>query len=144
MFFIVQQVTNLRITNSKALPKPIELCEEILRSAEQKQVVQQARNVIHEIIHQKDKRLLAVVGPCSIHDLEACREYAARFAELKEELKDRLFLVMRVYFEKPRTTVGWKGLIMDPLLNGSCDIPEGLRIARSFLGEVLDLGIPKT
>jgi len=142
MFFIVQQVTNLRITNSKALPKPIELCEEILRSAEQKQVVQQARNVIHEIIHQKDKRLLAVVGPCSIHDLEACREYAARFAELKEELKDRLFLVMRVYFEKPRTTVGWKGLIMDPLLNGSCDIPEGLRIARSFLGEVLDLGIP--
>jgi len=142
MFFLVQQVTNLRITNSKALPKPIELCEEILRSAEQKQVVQQARNVIHEIIHQKDKRLLAVVGPCSIHDLEACREYAARFAELKEELKDRLFLVMRVYFEKPRTTVGWKGLIMDPLLNGSCDIPEGLRIARSFLGEVLDLGIP--
>jgi 3-deoxy-7-phosphoheptulonate synthase len=74
--------------------------------------------------------------------LDACREYAGRFAKLTEELKDRLLLVMRVYFEKPRTTVGWKGLIMDPKLNGTCDIPEGLRIARSFLGEVLDLGIP--
>ena len=82
------------------------------------------------------------MGPCSIHDLKACREYAERFAKLAEELSDRLLMVMRVYFEKPRTTVGWKGLIMDPKLNGTCDIPEGLRIARSFLGEVLDLGIP--
>jgi len=142
MFIIVQKVTNLRITNSKALPKPVELCEEIQCSADQNQLVQQARNDLHEIIHGKDKRMLAVVGPCSIHDLEACREYAQRFAKLKEELSDRLFLVMRVYFEKPRTTVGWKGLIMDPQLNGSCDIPEGLRVARSFLSEVLDCGIP--
>ena len=86
--------------------------------------------------------MLAVVGPCSIHDLKACREYAEKFAELSEELKDRLLMVMRVYFEKPRTTVGWKGLIMDPQLNGTCDIPKGLRIARTFLGEVLDFGIP--
>ena len=98
--------------------------------------------MIHSLIHGEDKRLLAVVGPCSIHDLDASREYAERFAKLSGELEERLILIMRVYFEKPRTTVGWKGLIMDPKLNGSCDIPKGLRIARSFLGEVLDLGVP--
>jgi len=140
--YFVHAVTNLRITDSVTLPKPIELCDEIPRSAKQIQVVREAREALHDLIHGVDHRLLAVVGPCSIHDLRACREYAERFAKLAEELKDRMILVMRVYFEKPRTTVGWKGLIMDPKLNGSCDIPEGLRIARSFLGEVLDLGIP--
>lgn len=142
MFIRVHNVTNLRITNSVALPKPVELCEEIPRNADQKSLVRKTRDDLHSIIHGEDKRLLAVVGPCSIHDLNACREYAERFAALSDEVKDRLLLVMRVYFEKPRTTVGWKGLIMDPQMNGTCDIPKGLRIARAFLGEVLDLGIP--
>ena len=142
MVLLVDTVTNLRITDSEALPSPADLCGDIARTAEQKMLVAKSRNEMHSLIQGEDKRLLAVVGPCSIHDLDACREYAGRFAKLTEELKDRLLLVMRVYFEKPRTTVGWKGLIMDPKLNGSCDIPEGLRIARSFLGEVLDLGIP--
>ncbi len=139
---LVRKVTNLRITDSIALPKPVDLCEEIPRNADQKRLVGQYREELHGLIHGKDKRLLAVVGPCSIHDLKACREYAERFAALAEELQQRVLLVMRVYFEKPRTTVGWKGLIMDPSLNGSCDIPKGLRIARTFLGEVLDCGIP--
>ncbi len=141
-YLVVDKVTNLRISNSEALPSPVELCEEIARSPEQNAVVRQSRETLHSLIKGEDRRLVAVVGPCSIHDLESCREYANRFAKLRDELKDRVVLVMRVYFEKPRTTVGWKGLIMDPKLNGTCDIPEGLRIARQFLGEVLDMGIP--
>jgi 3-deoxy-7-phosphoheptulonate synthase len=120
----------------------MEMVEEIPRSAQQLDVVARSRSTLHEIIQGRDKRLIGVVGPCSIHDLQACREYAEKFIALSQELENRLFLLMRVYFEKPRTTVGWKGLIMDPQLNGTCDIPAGLRIARSFLGEVLDLGIP--
>ena len=124
------------------LPSPVEMVDEIPRSAEQLDVVARSRAALHKIIKGEDKRLIGVVGPCSIHDLNACREYAKKFVSLSKELEDRLFLLMRVYFEKPRTTVGWKGLIMDPQLNGSCDIPAGLRIARSFLGEILNLGIP--
>ena len=138
----MHQVTNLRISNSDTLPPPNELVEEIARNDFQKEMVARSRACLHEIIHGRDRRMIAVVGPCSIHDLEACREYAEKFARLSRELGDRLYLVLRVYFEKPRTTVGWKGLIMDPQLNGSCDIPRGLCIARTFLGEVLDLGIP--
>jgi len=138
----VQQVTDLRIISSDPLPGPAELCEEISRSSRQRGFVAETREKLHRILHGKDKRLLCVVGPCSIHDLDACREYAERFRGLAGELDDRLLLVLRVYFEKPRTTLGWKGLIMDPKLNGTCDIPEGLRIARRFLGEVLDLGVP--
>ena len=140
--YLVAKVTNLRITDSVTLPSPVDLCEEISRNAEQKNLVRRTREELHGLIHGEDKRLIAVVGPCSVHDLKACREYAERFAKLAEEVKDRILMIMRVYFEKPRTTVGWKGLIMDPLLNGTCDIPKGLRIARTFLGEVLDLGIP--
>ena len=138
----VPKVTNLRITDSVALPSPVELCDEIPRNADQKSLVRRTREDLHNLIKGQDKRLLAVVGPCSVHDLKACREYAERFAKLSGELKDRV-LVMRVYFEKTPYH-GWvgKGLIMDPQLNGSCDIPKGLRIARKFLGEVLDLGIP--
>src|SRR5690606_24927099 len=83
-----------------------------------------------------------VVGPCSIHDVDAGREYARRLAQLAREVEDRLLLVMRVYFEKPRTTVGWKGLIMDPHLDGTADIPSGLRLARTFLRDVIDAGLP--
>ena len=110
------------------------MVDAIPRSSNQLDVIAQSRAALHQIIHGQDRRLIGVVGPCSIHDLKACLEYAEKFAKLSQELEDRLLLLMRVYFEKPRTTVGWKGLIMDPQLNGTCDIPSGLHIARSFLG----------
>ncbi len=138
----VEKVTDLRISSSVALPSPLEMQESLPRSLEQAVFVSDSRKVIHEIMHGEDPRLLFVVGPCSIHDVQAGREYAERLKALSMELSDRLFVLLRVYFEKPRTTVGWKGLIMDPQLNGSCDIPEGLRMARRFLGEVIDMGIP--
>ena len=138
----MQKVTDLRISSSVALPSPVEMLSELPRTPAQATFVADARRSIHDIIHGTDPRLLFVVGPCSIHDVDSGKEYAERLKALSEELSDRLLVLMRVYFEKPRTTVGWKGLIMDPLLNGTCDIPEGLRMARKFLGEIIDLGVP--
>ena len=138
----MEPVIDLRIESFQPLPTPAALLEEVPRTPDQATVVQQGRGDIHRIIHGEDPRLLTVVGPCSIHDLKAGREYAERLAGLARDLNDRLLLVMRVYFEKPRTTTGWKGLIMDPELNGTYNIPEGLRQARQFLGQVLDLGLP--
>ncbi len=138
----MKQVTDLRIDGMVALPTPAALAREVPRTEAQAELVAQARQQIHAIIHRQDPRLLVVVGPCSIHDLGGGREYAARLAALATELGDRLLIAMRVYFEKPRTSTGWKGLIMDPHLNDTCDIPEGLRQARGFLAEVLDLGLP--
>ena len=138
----VQKVTDTRVVSSLPLPSPTELAADLSRTEKQKEFVGQTRREIHDIIHRKDKRLMVVVGPCSIHDLKAGCEYAARLNKLADELCDRMLILMRVYFEKPRTTTGWKGLIMDPHLNGTCDIPAGLRIARQFLGDVLDLGVP--
>ena len=108
----------------------------------QLQTVADARGVIRDILHDRDDRTLVIVGPCSIHDPKAALEYAARLVDLREELADTLYLVMRVYFEKPRTTVGWKGLINDPHLDGTCDIQAGLRLARQILLDVTDLGLP--
>jgi 3-deoxy-7-phosphoheptulonate synthase len=138
----VQQITDLRVVSSETLPRPTELMAKLPRSGKQAEFVTQVRHEIHSIIHGEDSRLIVVVGPCSIHDLKAGREYAEKLAALAAELKDRILILMRVYFEKPRTTTGWKGLIMDPQLNGTCDIPAGLHFARQFLGEVLDLGLP--
>jgi len=115
---------------------------ELPKTETQAAFVTAARRDIHRIIFTDDRRFLLIVGPCSIHDLEAGRDYARRLAALAAEVSDRVMIVMRVYFEKPRTTVGWKGLIMDPRLDGSHDIAVGLRLARSFLREVLDLGLP--
>jgi 3-deoxy-7-phosphoheptulonate synthase len=138
----MQQVTDLRVVSSEVLPEPTALMAELPRNEAQAAFVTRARQEIHAIIHGEDSRLMAVVGPCSIHDLAAGREYAGKLSALADELSDRLLILMRVYFEKPRTTTGWKGLIMDPHLNGTYDIPTGLRIARRFLGEVLDFGLP--
>lgn len=138
----MKQVTDLRVVSSEALPSPAELVAELARTEAQTEFVEQARRELHAIIHGTDSRLIVVVGPCSIHDLKSGREYAKKLATLAAELKDRMLILMRVYFEKPRTTTGWKGLIMDPQLNGTCDIPAGLHIARQFLGEVLDFGLP--
>ncbi len=138
----MKKVTDINISSKTLLPTPLALCEEIEKTEAAGKFVAESREAINKIIFGNDRRLLIVVGPCSIHDLEAGREYAHKLAALAEEVKDRMLLVMRVYFEKPRTTVGWKGLIMDPNLDGTSDIPEGLRIARRFLNEVIDLGVP--
>ncbi len=127
---------------NRVLSKPGELLRDIPRTAPQSQFILQARQEIHRIIFGDDKRLLLVVGPCSIHDTKAGLEYGQRLARLAEEVSDRIMLVMRVYFEKPRTSMGWKGLIMDPHLDNSGDIEAGLRTARTFLRDIVDLGLP--
>ena len=136
------RVTDLHIARNVPLPAPALLQSEIPRSDHQADTVAASRETIGSILFGDDPRLLVIVGPCSIHDTDAGLEYARRLAALSERLKDKLYLVMRVYFEKPRTTVGWKGLIMDPELDGSDNIPEGLRRARGFLRQVIDLGLP--
>jgi 3-deoxy-7-phosphoheptulonate synthase len=115
---------------------------EVPRTLTATRVVMAARNAIHAILNGKDDRLLVVVGPCSVHDPAAAIDYAERLAGLRETLADHLEIVMRVYFEKPRTTVGWKGLINDPNLDGSFDINKGLRLARNVLSAVNNLGLP--
>jgi 3-deoxy-7-phosphoheptulonate synthase len=134
--------SDLNIVETRPLPTPAQLLEELPISEKQAAFVTQARNEIQRIIFTDERRFLLIVGPCSIHDVEAGRDYARRLTSLSKEVADRVMIVMRVYFEKPRTTVGWKGLIMDPHLDGSSDIAAGLRVGRAFLREVLDLGLP--
>ncbi len=136
------RVSDVNVAENVPLPAPALLCHEIARTEAQAAFVAGAREHIQNIIFGDDERLLLVVGPCSIHDIEAGHEYAERLVALAEEVKEKLFLVMRVYFEKPRTTVGWKGLIMDPELDGTHNIPKGLGMARQFLRDVIDLGVP--
>jgi 3-deoxy-7-phosphoheptulonate synthase len=136
------RVSDLNIAANIPLPAPALLCHEIARSDTQAEFVARSREELREIIFGEDSRLLLIAGPCSIHDVEAGKQYATRLARLAEQVADKILLVMRVYFEKPRTTVGWKGLIMDPELDGSDNIAGGLRIARSFLRDIIDLGIP--
>tara|TARA_B100000989_G_scaffold37647_1_gene23891 strand:- start:4633 stop:5685 length:1053 start_codon:yes stop_codon:yes gene_type:complete len=138
----VKKVTDINITSKTLLPTPLALCTEIEKTDTADKFVAESRDAINEIIFGNDRRLLVVIGPCSIHDLRAGREYAEKLAKLAKEVDDRMLIVMRVYFEKPRTTVGWKGLIMDPKLDGTSDIPEGLRIARRFLLDIIELGLP--
>ncbi len=133
---------DINVAATTPLPEPVELLAEIPKTDDEAAFITRSREEIHRIIFGDDKRLLVVVGPCSLHDVKAGREYAERLAKLAEKVGDRIKLVMRVYFEKPRTTVGWKGLIMDPHLDGTYDIPAGLRLARQFLSEVIDLGLP--
>lgn len=136
------RVSDLHIARNVPLPSPALLQAEIPRGDIRGDFVASSRASLRSLISGRDPRLLVIVGPCSIHDTAAGLEYAHRLAALAERLRDKLHIVMRVYFEKPRTTVGWKGLIMDPHLDGSDDIPEGLRRARRFLSQVLDLGLP--
>lgn len=138
----MHRTSDLNVVETRLLPSPAALLAELPKTEAQAEFVTTAREVIQRLIFTADRRFLLIVGPCSIHDLEAGRDYARRLAALAAEVSDRVVIVMRVYFEKPRTTVGWKGLVMDPHLDGSHDIPGGLRLARTFLREVLDLGLP--
>jgi 3-deoxy-7-phosphoheptulonate synthase len=138
----MQRTSDLNVLETRELPSPSDLFAELPKTEPQSDFITRIREDIHRVIFTEDKRFLLIIGPCSIHDLDAGRDYARRLAKLAAEVSDRILVVMRVYFEKPRTTVGWKGLIMDPHLDGSHDIAGGLRTARSFLREVLDLGLP--
>ena len=133
---------NLNIVWQSTLLPPSQLHEDIPVSAPANQTVSAARRTLTDILSGRDPRLLVVVGPCSIHDTQAALEYAHRLKVLADELADQLFIVMRVYFEKPRTTVGWKGLINDPRMDDSFRIDEGLRVARRLLVDLNDLGLP--
>ena len=137
----VQSVRDRRIEQVVPLATPALLLHEHPLPAERVEDVLNSRDEITRILDRVDHRLLVVVGPCSVHDVDAAHEYAQRLAELSLELGD-LLIAMRVYFEKPRTTTGWKGLINDPHLDGSGDVNSGLRMARELLLEVLDLGLP--
>ena len=131
---------DLRIRELKELTPPSHLIREFPCSEKIATVTANARTALHRILHGQDDRMMVVIGPCSIHDTKAGMEYARRLVEQRERFKDDLEIVMRVYFEKPRTTVGWKGLINDPYLDGSYRIHEGLRIARQLLVEINRLG----
>jgi 3-deoxy-7-phosphoheptulonate synthase len=139
---VLSTTDDLRIRELKELSTPQAVMREIPRTLTATRVVMAARNAIHSILNAADDRLLVVVGPCSIHDPIAAIEYAEHLAMLRERLADRLELVMRVYFEKPRSTVGWKGLINDPDLDGSFNINKGLRLARNLLAALNNLGVP--
>jgi 3-deoxy-7-phosphoheptulonate synthase len=133
---------DLRIREIKELSPPAHLIREFPCTEEVGQVVFGARSALHAILHGMDDRLIVVIGPCSIHDPRAALEYANRLKSERERLRDDLEIVMRVYFEKPRTTVGWKGLINDPDLDGSFRINHGLRVARELLMEINAMGLP--
>ena len=136
------QTADRRVLSYSPLPTPTEILGEMPLGAAREALVERSRGDVADVLAGRDDRLLVVVGPCSVHDTEAALDYARRLAALSEELAEDLLIVMRVYFEKPRTTVGWKGLINDPALDGSYDIPRGLRTARKLLLDVVDLGLP--
>lgn len=139
---MLTETQDLRILDLKPLPTPAEVIRTLPRDAAVTRTVTEGRDAIRAIFENHDNRLLVMVGPCSIHDPEAARDYAAKLAAERARLSDRLEIVMRVYFEKPRTTVGWKGLINDPYLDGTCRIDEGLRIARHLLLDINRMGLP--
>ncbi len=134
--------SNLRIRSLEPLVPPARLCALLPLDAAATQTIVEGRRAVERVLAGEDPRLVAVVGPCSIHDLDAARDYAARLHTLAGRVADRLLVIMRVYFEKPRTTVGWKGLINDPHLDGTFDVATGLRLARGLLIEIARSGLP--
>ncbi|MGZ8203345.1 MAG: 3-deoxy-7-phosphoheptulonate synthase AroG [Burkholderiales bacterium] len=133
---------DLRIKEIKELTPPSHVLRELTITEKAAKTVAEARQEIHRVLHGADDRLVVIAGPCSIHDVKAAKEYAGRLAALRQKLGRELIIAMRVYFEKPRTTVGWKGLINDPRLDGSFSINEGIRIARQLVLDVNEMGVP--
>ncbi|TXH88376.1 MAG: 3-deoxy-7-phosphoheptulonate synthase [Rhodoferax sp.] len=138
----MSDTSDVRIRTVRPLITPAILEDELPLAAEQSAFVKQARRAVADIVTGKDDRLLAIVGPCSVHDPEAARDYARQLQPIAQRLEKDLLVVMRVYFEKPRTVVGWKGLINDPALDGSFQINRGLRLARQLLLDVTSTGLP--
>lgn len=139
---IKDTVNNVHVSTEDVLITPEALSAELPVSDKALDAISASRKIVSDIIHRRDHRMLVVCGPCSIHDVEAAKEYALKLKELHESCKDTLFIVMRVYFEKPRTTTGWKGLINDPHIDGSFDIETGLRKARELLIWLAELELP--
>lgn len=137
-----ERVDDLNVESFDTLITPEKLKEALPLEGEALEVVRNGRQTIYDILDRKDPRLFVVVGPCSIHDVEAALDYAARLKKLADELRDTLFLVMRVYFEKPRTSVGWKGLINDPDMDDTFQIEKGLRTGRKLLLDISKIGLP--
>lgn len=137
-----EALDNRHVSSFEPIPTPAELRAELPSSDEHAAAVRQGRRDIAAVLRGDDDRMLVIVGPCSIHDPELALEYAHRLRELRDELDDRLVVVMRTYFEKPRTSIGWKGLIYDPALDGSSDASRGLHAARQVLLDVTALGLP--
>ena len=136
-------IDNQHVIEIKALPSPRTMKTKLPITDQAATLVVETREAIRRILHGEDRdRLLVIVGPCSIHDPEAAYEYAARLKPVADALRDHFLIVMRTYFEKPRTTVGWKGLINDPHLDGTCDIATGMELARTILLNINQLGLP--
>lgn len=138
----MKNTDDLRIANEKELITPAQLIEMLPISETAAETTAKGRRDIEKVLSGSDDRLVVIVGPCSIHDPKSAMEYASRLKKLKDELADDLVIIMRVYFEKPRTTVGWKGLINDPDINGSYNITRGLNLGRKVLLDINDLGLP--
>ncbi len=138
----MKQTYDVNVKGFKPLISPVDIKQMLPISDNAAKTVVEGRKNIENILQKKDNRLLIIAGPCSIHDTNAALEYAEKFKELKDKVKEKIELVMRVYFEKPRTTVGWKGLINDPDLNSSYNINQGLKIARKLLIDINEMGIP--
>ena len=138
----MHKTQDLHVVETRPLNPPNQLLEQLPLTGEEAELVTQTRDRIRNIMHNEDRRMLVIVGPCSVHDVEAAYEYAQKLVKLREKFADELEVVMRVYFEKPRTSIGWKGLINDPHLDGSYDINEGLRLARKLLLDIAEIGLP--
>lgn len=139
---VFPETVDVNIRQLDPIPAPRAFLKELPLTDEMSELVLRSRQEIRDVLHGRDDRLLVIVGPCSIHDPNAAHEYAEKLAKVQRELKDRLVIVMRVYFEKPRTTIGWKGLINDPDLDGRFNIRKGMWLARKVLTDVLALGLP--
>ncbi|MDA8632113.1 3-deoxy-7-phosphoheptulonate synthase, partial [Litoricolaceae bacterium] len=136
------RLSDLNIDDYQVVVTPTELKKELPLPESVRELVTNSRQTVKDILDGKDDRLFAVVGPCSIHDTELALEYGKRLKALADAVSEQIFIIMRVYFEKPRTTVGWKGLINDPHLNGSFEIEDGLRKARKLLIDLSEIGLP--
>ena len=139
---IEHQTDDLRIVGVEEVHSPATLFKDYPLTSLAAKTVYEARQASHKILHGEDDRLIVIVGPCSIHDTKAAMEYAERLGNMREELGEQLHIIMRVYFEKPRTSIGWKGLINDPDLTGQFNINEGLRVARHLLLDLAEKGMP--
>jgi 3-deoxy-7-phosphoheptulonate synthase len=135
-------ISNVNVVSQDLLPTPIEVQARFPLSERARATVLAGRETVQRILDRADARVMFVVGPCSIHDVKAAREYAVRLKQLADDLSDAFCIIMRVYFEKPRTTVGWKGLINDPYMDDSFHIEQGLGMARELLLEIAELGLP--
>ncbi len=138
----LERIVNRRVLELDPLPTPARVLLDYPLSKENRDLVVHSRDEVRACLYGEDDRLMVIVGPCSVHDPKAALDYAQRLAVVREELKDELLIVMRVYFEKPRTTIGWKGLINDPDIDGTHDINKGLLLARRTLLDVLSVGVP--